>query len=809
MNTPYNNDDLFAENNIIDLKEILRKYLDYKLWFVVSVLISLAIAFFYLRHTPITYFSSAKIKLLTDAEAATIPSIANLSSLAANDINHENEIEILSSYRLKEVLVRELNLTHSFSRIERFKSVDVEIPPFNFEHTINQDSIKSYKSFEVYLNTEGLRINTTINEKEQSYLFKDFNTRNQKHSLPFEIDIPKSMVPHLIDKKFTNQYYLINFVPIHDASLSLQQRILVKRVGEFSDVMELSISSQLNGKNERILNSLVKAYNSDGVKDKQLVDRNTIEFIDQRFESLEEELNAIEEIIKVFKQENNFVDLKVSAPFNLENQNRADAALFDIETQQVLTQMLLKSLQTQNSELLPENIGVNNTTVNSIVNSYNEMVLERTKLLNSGGTNNPNVVLLNKSISEFRANLDRSLNDYSKQIEESKKQWKLRNQLYDNSVAALPLKEKRLREIERKQKIKESLYILLLEKREIAAIKLAVTEPIVKVVDYALSSAGIVATKSKIVYTAAIALGLLLPFSVLFVFFAMDTKIHNRKDIEKEVSDANIIGEIPEIPRSQAILYTNPNERTILAEATRILSANLEFILSKKGKEKGKAHVVLCTSSIQGEGKSFAAMNLSLAMSSLNKKVLLVGGDLRNPQLHKYLKIDKKRSGLVNYLMDNSYDWKSSIIKGFEKHPTHEILIAGILPPRPTQLLTNGNFEKLIEEAKSRYDYIVIDTAPTLLVTDTLLMSQMADVTVYLTRANHTDKKLIAFYKDLKQKGKLKNLAIVINGLGPKNAYGYGYGYKYGYKYGYNYGYSYGYSEKVDKKKTWRNIFRA
>jgi len=437
------------------------------------------------------------------------------------------------------------------------------------------------------------------------------------------------------------------------------------------------------------------------------------------------------------------------------------------------------------------------------------MVLERTKLLNSGGANNPNVLLLNKSIAKFRANLNRSLNDYSKQIEESIKQWKLRNQQYDNNVASLPLKEKQLREIERKQKIKESLYLLLLEKREIAAIKLAVTEPIVKVVDYALSSAGIVATKSKIVYTAGIALGLLLPFSVLFVLFAMDTKIHNRKDIEKEVSDANIIGEIPEVPRSQALLYTNPNERTILAEATRILSANLEFFLSKKGKEKGKAHVVLCTSSIQGEGKSFAAMNLSLAMSSLNKKVLLIGGDLRNPQIHKYLKIDKKRGGLVNYLMDNSYDWKSSIIKSFENHPTHEILIAGILPPRPTQLLTNGNFEKLIEEAKSSYDYIVIDSAPTLLVTDTLLMAHLADVTIYLTRANHTDKKLIAFYKDLKQKGKLKNLAIVINGLGPKNAYGYGYGYKYGYKYGYNYGYSYGYSEKVDKKKTWRNIFRA
>ena len=808
MNTSYKNDDLFVENNIIDLKEILRKYLEYKFWFVGSVLIALSIAFFSLRHTPNTYSSSARIKLLTDAEAATIPSIANFTSMAAFDINHENEIEILSSYRLKKALVRQLGLTSSFARIERFKSVAIEKLPFDFEQTINPDSIKSYQAFEVYLSAEELRINPT-NNTENSYVFKDFNTRNQKHSLPFEIVIPKAMVAKLIEKQSPQHFFQVVLTPIHNASLSLQQNIQVTRAGEFSDVMVLSISSQLKDKNERILNSLIDVYNLDGVTDKQLVDRNTIEFIDQRFESLEEELNAIEEIKKIFKEENNFVDLKVSAPLSLEKQNRADVALFEIENQQVLTQMLLESLQKQNNELLPENIGVNNTSVNSIVNSYNEMVLERTKLLNSGGANNPNVLLLNKSIAKFRANLNRSLSDYSKQIEESIKQWKLRNQLYDINVASLPLKEKQLREIERKQKIKESLYLLLLEKREIAAIKLAVTEPIVKVVDYALSSAGVVATKGKIIYLGAIALGLLIPFSILFVLFALDTKIHNRKDIEKEVSDANIIGEIPEVPRAAALLYTNPNDRTILAEAARILSANLEFVLSKKEKEKGKGHVVLCTSSIQGEGKSFAAINLSLAMASLNKKVLLVGGDLRNPQLHKYLKIDKKEGGLVNYLMDNSYDWKNSIIKGFENHPTHDTLIAGILPPRPTQLLTNGNFDELVEEAKSTYDYIVIDSAPTLLVTDTLLMAHLADITAYLTRANHTDKKIISFYKDLKQKGKLKNPVIIINGLGPKNAYGYGYGYKYGYKYGYNYGYSYGYSEEADRKKIWRNIFKS
>ena len=204
----------------------------------------------------------------------------------------------------------------------------------------------------------------------------------------------------------------------------------------------------------------------------------------------------------------------------------------------------------------------------------------------------------------------------------------------------------------------------------------------------------------------------------------------------------------------------------------------------------------MSTSTIKGEGKTFIALNLSLALASLNKKVLLVGADLRNPQIHNYINVDKSSAGLTNYLFDNTFPWKSSVKNYFEELPTHSVLIGGAIAPNPVQLLTNGNMETFINEAKKSFDFIILDCAPTLLVTDTLLISQLADATVYITRANFTEKELLEFPKKLIEEEKIKNVGFVLNGLGSGKAYGYGYGYTYGYKYGYNYGYGYGYSSK-------------
>ncbi len=306
-----------------------------------------------------------------------------------------------------------------------------------------------------------------------------------------------------------------------------------------------------------------------------------------------------------------------------------------------------------------------------------------------------------------------------------------------------------LRAIERQQKIKESLYLLLLQKREEAAINLAITEPSVKVVEHALSGSLPISPKRKIVYAGSILAGLLIPFGFLYILFMLDTKLHGKKDIEDKVSDIPVAGEIPIIKKSHTTIFSNPNDRSPLAESFRILSANINYMLPQS--EKGK--VIFCTSTIKGEGKTFVSLNVSLALSSLNKKVLLIGADLRNPQIHQYINVDKNYPGLSNYLHDTNFDWKPSVLKSFDKHPHHDIMVSGALPPNPAHLLTNGRLDALIEEARAQYDYIIVDTAPTILVTDTLLISHLADATLYITRADFTEKSLLDHSIELNPSG--------------------------------------------------------
>ena len=269
------------------------------------------------------------------------------------------------------------------------------------------------------------------------------------------------------------------------------------------------------------------------------------------------------------------------------------------------------------------------------------------------------------------------------------------------------------------------------------------------------------------------------PFGIIYLIFLLDTKVHNKLDMDLLASEIPVIAEIPQIKAGVSTIFSNPNDRSVLAESFRILTTNMKFVLPSDGLGK----VIFCTSTIKGEGKTFISLNLSLAMASLNKKTLLIGADLRNPQLHSYANVNKNQMGLSNYLTDPTLGWKSSTMKVFDKHPNHEVLFSGVIPPNPAHLLANGNFEKLIEEAKLIYDYIIVDLAPTILVTDTLLVAHLADATICAVRANHTDKKLIPFSVDLSNTKRLVNMSYVINGLKENRSYGYN------YNYGYNYGY--------------------
>ena len=776
MPTPTQNTNpyFFQEENSIDLKSEIRKYVRFWPYFVVAILLAFAIAYFYTRYAPRIYQTTAKIKILDESDGLEL--LTSGFVFKRSNINLENEIEILTSYRIIEQVVRQLQLNTTFYEEGQIQTSQLAHLPFQFEQTIAPDSIVKSSSYQINSLDNGLEIIDLRTEK--SMLFPDHNTFSTAHNLPFEIAVNgKQQINESIGKK-----YIVKFSPLKPSVLSLKSRIAIEAIGEMSHLLQLTIKSESTEWSENVLNTLIEVFDEDGINDRRMVSKNTRDFIDDRFVDLAKELDSVEIDKKEFKQDNNLVFLPNDAELGLQRKTQSEEEVFKIENQLSLAKLVSEALiKSDDKGLLPANIGIESGGINALITDYNTAVLERDKYRISGGANNPMVKQLNATILDLRSNINRSLQSYINQLDMSLNQLESRNSRLSGEVSRLPEKEKLLRAIERQQNIKESLYLILLQKREEAAINFAITEPSVKIVEYALSGSGPISPKTNVIYAAAILAGLMIPFGALYLFFMLDTKVHDKKDVEKLVTNVPILGEIPLVKDKQSLVFKNPNDHSILAESFRILSSNVNYVLPPI-KNEGK--VIFCTSTIKGEGKTFVSMNLSLALSSLNKKVLLIGADLRNPQIHNY--IDKKKNdvGLSSYLHDEKVDWKTLLIKGFDEHPRHDILLSGSIPPNPSHLLANGRFEQLIEEAKDLYEYIIVDTTPTILVTDTMLISSLADATLYMVRANFTEKDLLEFSKNMHASGKLKNMAYVINAVGSSKSKGYGYNYGYGYGYG-------------------------
>ncbi len=775
MENQFNNS-FFGEEDKIDVKQVIRQYLSYWPWFVIAVLVALLSAYVYLRYAPRIFETHSKIKVLDESEGLELPTAAFVFN--RSNINLENEMEILSSYLIMERVVRELNLNTVFYEEGAIQTGQIKALPLDFNQIILPDSISQTLAYKVLVTEKGFQVTNLDTDKVIS--FNEHTTYTANHKLPFNLSL-KDQIP-LSD--IVDTAYNIVFKTVKEATLSLKSRIAVATIGDQSDILKLSIKGESKELSENILNTLTTVFDDDGIKDRQLVSERTIDFIDARFEFLAGELDSIEINRQGFKEDNNIVDIRTDAELGLQQRTKSEEEVFALENQLELSNLLINSLQSDaESDLLPANIGIENVSINTLISEYNTAVINRDKLVSSGGENNPMVQLAVSEVQNLKSNIDRSLKTYSTQVKASLNQLKSKNRRLAGRVSQIPEQERLFKAIDRQQKIKESLYLLLLQKREEAAINLAITEPSIKVVENALSGVKPISPKSTIVYAGALLAGLLIPFGVLYLMFMLDTKLHSKEDIVDLTSKIPVIGEIPDLKKKKDLIFNDPNDRSPLAESFRILSSNVDYILPVNDGEKGK--VIYCTSTIKGEGKTYVSLNLSLALSSINKKVLLIGADLRNPQIHIHISEDKQKPGLSNYLHDVDYSWKDALINGFEKHPNHQIILSGSIPPNPAHLLTNGRFKKLIEEAKEEFDYIVVDTAPTILVTDTMLISQLADATIYIARANYTEKNLLKFSKELSESGKLKNMAYVINSVGANKSQGYGYNYGYGYGYGY------------------------
>jgi capsular exopolysaccharide synthesis family protein len=780
-----------------DIRLEINKYLPFWFWFVVFTAASFFIANFYLRYSPPVYQNSAKIKILDNSNSPFKLSTEGIFLVGKNKAKLGNDLQIIKSDRILKAVARELNLTTTYHLPGRIiNSEQWKICPLKIEW-LSPDNMFDEKSLilNLTITKKGFKIEE-LGNKEMI-----FNKKYVINNTSFKIKSKSRKLSAIFNKKYIIQKSSLNSV-VSQLNKSINAGVFSE---DSDDVVQLSMRGLSQEKSKDIINCLIKVFNEDGIKDRQLAYKNTIEFVNNRFQYLVNELDSIENYKVNYKKKNEITTLDVITGVTTDRKTNYEDKIFDLENQMTLSAFLGKSIKPgPDYNLLPENIGVLNANINSFVSVYNVLVSERNKLMVSAGKNNPTVKGIDEKLPQMQENIFTSIKIYQDEIQASIRNLKNVQSQNNSLYSTIPEKEKILRSIERQQNIKESLYLLLLQKREEAAINMAITQPTVKVLEYA-SEIGIrVAPNNNSIYLIALILGLVIPFILLFSKFYFDNKIHNKIDLKNIVNDIPIIGEIPFIKDNKSI---ETNDRSILAEAYRNVRTNINYLLPVRNKKE--AYVIFSTSSIKGEGKTFNAINLALIMTQMKKKVLIIGGDLRNPQLHKYIGLNKERKGLTNYLFNQDVEYKSVINKNILDNQYLDVIISGTIPPNPAELLANGRFEELLNIVKPEYDYIIVDSAPTLLVTDTLLITDLSDLVIYVTRSDMTDKHVVEYSRDLHLQGKIKKIAYIVNSVGLIYVYGYNYkyNYSYGYGYNYNYGYGYGYGSENDNEELEKSTY--
>ncbi|WP_445718804.1 GumC family protein [Flavobacterium sp.] len=769
MNASENNN-LHSES--FDLKAEIFKYLPFWYWFVLGVIIALTSVTFYLRYQNNVYQSKTIIKLLDDTNSDFKMPTAGVNFFMRSKINIENEKEIIKSNRLLSQVVHELQLYNQFfqeGQIRVSEEYGVEVPVVQWIG--NQDDVDVFSgSWQIELDSKGYVWNNDGVKRKYDTVYA-FEGLAMKVSAPVKVGNKKVLTL----KKST----------LEDAVARLKSNIEVGLVGEESELLEISTKGPLIEKNNAVLNTLNAVFDQDGREDRQRVFKKTIDFVNARFEFLFKELDTIESAKANYKRDQKLSFLEGDAGTLLASKTMSFSEYEKAKTQSMLSDIIIKALQdVHENELLPANIGLEEMKVNELVDEYNVIVLEAQKVIENGGLKHPKVLKLIDVQQNLKKNIKSSLLAYQNVLDVKIQSIDAVKDFQENQYANVPYQEKTIRAIERQQKIKETLYLLLLQKREEASINLAITNPSIKIVDEAIANKTTLSPKRSTAYLLAFTLGLLVPFALIFVYYLFDTKIHRKEEIESALDGISVVSEIPFIEDSSKIVMKN--DRSVLSESFRIFVANLNYVIPV---DTDFSPLIFVTSTVKGEGKTFVASNLALTLSSLGKKVILVGTDLRNPQLHKALNVEKEFKGLVDVLVDKSLDMFSCVEHIVVNDIPLDILHSGSIPPNPTEILANGRMHFVFEELKQHYDYVIVDTAPTLLVADSTIITKYADVTLYLIKANFTEKQILPFINNLKQQNKIQNTSVIFNNVGQNEGYGKGYSYAYQYNYGYGYGY--------------------
>ena len=809
--TDFNEAQESKEENI-DVKELLFKYLIHWPWFVGAVVACLIAAWVYLYTSTPVYNISATVLIKDDKKGGSAGMLSGLESLGLDGMvsssqNIDNEIEVLRSKTIVKEVVEDLGLYISYTDEDEFPSRNMyKTSPVQVSLTPQEaDLLEEPMIVEMALQPQGsMDVNVKIGDDEYQKHFEKLPAvfPTERGTLAFfltpdSVLSSKRTLEETTDSEKTTRNITATINKPLAVAKAYCKNMTIEPTSKTTSVAVISLKNSNVQRGKDFINKLLEMYNINTNNDKNEVAQKTAEFINERISIISKELGSTEKDLESFKRGAGITDLTSDAQIALTGSAEYEKKRVENQTQINLLQDLQKYMQNEGYEVLPSNIGLQDLNLAAAINRYNDVLVERKRLLRTSTENNPTIINLDTSISAMKENVQVSLDRVLRGLFITKADLDREANRYSRRISEAPGQEREFVSIARQQEIKAGLYLMLLQKREENAITLAATANNAKIIDDAIADDAPVSPKRKMIYLIALVLGVGIPVGVIYLLELTKFKIEGRSDVEK-LTSVPIVGDIPLTDEKQGAIVVFENQNNLMSETFRNIRTNLQFMLENDKK------VILVTSTVSGEGKSFISANLAISLSLLGKKVVIVGLDIRKPGLNKVFNIPRKEIGITQYLA-NPENNLMDLVQLSDVSKNLYILPGGTVPPNPTELLARDGLDKAIETLKKNFDYVILDTAPVGMVTDTLLIGRVADLSVYVCRADYTHKNEYTLINELAVNNKLPSLCTVINGLDLKRRkYGYYYGYgKYGKYYGYGkrYGYGYGYGEQSHAKE--------
>ena len=757
------------KSQFFDVKSLFNDYRRHWWWFVISLFLCGAMAVVYVKTHNAQYAVCANV-LVSDDNTGSFTAMSGMSDLFGSSANVEDEVYVISSHSVLRDVARNLGIYKTHYVKKGLLGGYLAYPDFPVDVTADSsllDTLNTTMTFKVNVGKDGkadikmYADGKKIGQEKNLRLPVSLNTKYGRYTVLPTPDYPKG------EKVKTT----ISISGYDDAAEDLSHSISSDRASRKSNMINLYMRTENTAYGKDVLNEIVDNYNRRGISYKNRQGEKTLEFINDRLAIISGDLSTAEKDIQDYKKDHKITDVGVEASYNMGVRGTADHALVQAETESEIIKMTRDFLRQPGNEFqlvpitsnMPKSLG-------DAINEYNNLVIKRMEVADNARGNNTALRRLDESISSLRRNIDTSL---TKALETSQVQVREARSRLNSSLSKLgnvPAQEREFLGLKRQQAVKQELYIFLLQRREETAMMIANAIPKGRIIDEAYSLSQPVSVKMKTVLAIALLIGLIVPCLLLYLRRLFRTKFDDIQEL-RALTDIPVVGEICKDKNAENLVVT-PGSSTPTTELFRMVRSSLQFMTAGDG-----CHTILVTSTRPGEGKSFISVNLAASFAITGKRVVLLGMDIRNPQLGNYLGL-KHNAGITNFLADPSLSI-DSIIMSSPRVQGCDVILAGPVPPNPSELLSSAAVDKLFAELRERYDYIIIDSAPSGMVSDTLSLGHVADMTLYVTRADYTLRRDVTFVNNLSTDNRLPRIALVLNGV-PMRAKAYGYGYGYG-----------------------------